>query len=160
MLFLALPACVMTLANMTDVEKRQAGEAAMSMVTAMNQARFLITYAQVDHAIETALVAARCAQNCIGTRCRGFAVACTEGAKAINDANLFAHRTKAIATSAGEDELMKQIQKLIPKYTAPNGKGAGKDHKPNGKGTGKETKTRSSMVVLPNGTKKLFERKA
>ena len=122
---------------------------------AMKDARSLTSYAQVDHAIKSALAAARRAQNCDPSMRQGFTAALNKGADAIIATNGHVDRTAALSGDtatrdggAGPVTLtdLRDLIKSIPK-------GGG-----NPKGGDEPKKGESKMVKLPDGTSKLFKR--
>ena len=163
---ITLAACLMDMPDTPAEKMRSAALASLGMMQAMKDARSLTSYAQVDHAIKSALAAARRAQNCDPSMRQGFTAALNKGADAIIATNGHVDRTAALsgdtATRGGGDTTthggdagpvtLTQLRDLIKGI--PRAKGGGG----NLKGGGDQEKVQSKMVKLPDGTNQLFKR--
>ena len=152
---------------------KDAAIAALAMNEALVDAEHLVTYKQVETAINSCLKAARTTQNGDDRRRRGFAVACERGAHAISEANNLAYTFKAMGVAVaapsetpgpsttpppgddGKPLTFKQLKQALTGLK-PNG---GKAKKGNQGGDPPKKERRFAQVELPDGKgKKQFER--
>ena len=164
---ITLAACLMDQDDEPEASKRSAALAALGMIQALAKAKNLTSYAQVHFAIQSAVAAARRAQNCDPSMRLGFAAALTKGSDAIFEMDSHVRRTAVPTANATTPEdtaagpaVVKDLRELIKSMGGGGrGKGGGRGGGGRGgKGGRGDEKSVSRYVKLPDGTRKAFVR--